>query len=84
MDEEGYAIGDPYAEAAKMIDKKRKAEYSQAMTVVFQGNCWNEKGWAMVDGARRQRCISGTLVGLYQARDMCVNLILRAPCFQRV
>ena len=26
MDKDGYAIGDPYAEAAKMIDKKKKAE----------------------------------------------------------
>ena len=26
MDEDGYAVGDPYAEAAKMIDRKKKAE----------------------------------------------------------
>ena len=26
MDEDGYAIGDPYASAAKMIDRKKKEE----------------------------------------------------------
>ena len=29
MDEDGYAIGDPYASAAKMIDRKKKAEESK-------------------------------------------------------
>ena len=26
MDEDGYEIGDPYADAAKMIDKREKAK----------------------------------------------------------